>query len=128
MKRLIVVALAFGLAAAAGCGKRDTVETKIKTETDQSGQTVKTEAETAGRLPGGKIDTQNRIYIGVVKDYKAGESLKIETSDGKAESFDLNERSTATTVAPSVKVGSTVEVIVEQSKDQPKKLSVITRG
>jgi hypothetical protein len=128
MKKAWIVFLA--LAAAAGCNRNrtDKVETEVKTERDAAGNIVKTEAQAAGRQPGGaRIDAENRIYIGKVTKLEAGKSLEIVTEDGDSHTFDLKEKDTQVTVQPSVEIGRTVEVIIEKQKDQPKKLSVIPR-
>jgi hypothetical protein len=128
MKNACVVFLAIGLAAACNRGRTEKVETEIETERDAAGNTVKTEAEEAGRLPGGgKIDVENKIYIGTVTEYEAGKRLKISSSDGESHSFDLAERDATVNVQPSVEQGKLVEVMIEKQKDQPKKISVMAR-
>lgn len=129
MKNACVVFLAMGLAAAAcSRGRTEKVETEIETERDAAGNTVKTEAEEAGRLPGGgKIDVENKIYIGTVTEYEAGRRLKISSSDGESHSFDLAESGATVNVQPSVEQGKLVEVMIEKQKDQPKKISVMAR-
>ena len=128
MRTAGIIFLALGLAAACHRGRNETVETEITTETDAAGNTVKTEAEAAGRLPGGaKIDVENKIYFGTVTEYKAGQHIKISSSDGESHSFDLNERDAKVSVQPSVEQGKLVEVMVETQKDRPKKISVVAR-
>ena len=129
MKVAIAVLLAaFALTACNRADRTREVETEIKTETDASGQVVKTEAEAVGRLPGGeKVEAENRMYIGTVTELEAGKRIEIKSTDGETQSFDLAERGTLVTVQPSVAKGQTVEVIVEKQKDQPKKISVIAR-
>jgi hypothetical protein len=128
MNKAWIVFLALALVAGCNRNRTEKVETEIKTERDAAGNIVKTEAEVAGRQPGGgRIDAENRIYIGKVTKLETGKRLEIVTSDGDSHSFDLNEKDTQVTVQPSVEIGRTVEVIIEKQKDQPKKLSVIPR-
>ena len=129
MKKTAILFLAFGVAAAGGCRDREQVETKIETETDRSGEIVRSEAEAAGRVPGGaEIDAEHKMFVGVVRAYKPGKSIEIETTDGDNQTFDLDERGTQVTIPASVKVGSKVEVLVDEQKDLPKKISVVPRA
>jgi len=128
MRTAGVVFLALGLAVACNRARDEKVETEIKTERDDHGNVVKTEAEAAGRMPGGaKIEVENKIYIGKVTQYEAGKKIEITSSDGDSQSFDLAERGAIVSVAPSVEPGQLVEVIVEEQKDRPKKISVVAR-
>ena len=121
----LVSALAVGCQRGRETGK---VETEIETKQDAQGNPIKTEAEAAGRLPGGgKIEVENKIYIGKVTRYEAGKKIEITSSDGDSHSFDLSERGATVSVQPSVEQGQLVEVIVEEQKDKPKKISVVAR-
>lgn len=126
MKKTAILFIAVSLATVGtACRQRDEVTTEIKSETDEAGNEVKTEAEAAGRLPGGQeIDAEQQMYRGVVKEIQAGQRVTVETTDGKNLSFDLDEKDTQINLSPSVKVGSKVQVLVQEEKDQPKKITI----
>jgi len=129
MKTTAILFAAIALAAGTACRDREQVKTEIKTETDRNGETVKTEAEAAGRLPGGQeIDVEQKMYRGSVKEIQSGERVTIETTDGEDVSFDLGEKNTIVSVAPSVKVGTKVQVMVTHEQDQPKKVTIAPLG
>jgi hypothetical protein len=64
------------------------------------------------------------MYRGTVKEIQAGEKVTIETVDGEDLSFDLGDRNTQVSLSPSVKVGSRVQVMVNQEQDHPKKITI----
>lgn len=126
MKKSAILFIALSLATVgAACRQRDEVKTEIRTETDEAGNTVKTEAEMAGRLPSGQeIDAEQQMYRGTIKEIQAGQRVTVETADGKDLSFDLDDGDTQVNLSPSVKVGTKVQVLVQQEQDQPKKITI----
>jgi hypothetical protein len=127
MKKATLLFVAVSLAGVGtACRDREEVKTEIKSETDATtGETVKTEAEAAGRLPSGQeIQAEQKMYRGTVKEIQAGEKVTIETVDGEDLSFDLGDRNTQVSLSPTVKVGSRVQVMVNQEQDQPKKITI----
>jgi hypothetical protein len=129
MKKTAILFAAIVLAAGTACRDRDEVKTEIKTETDRSGETVKSESEAAGRLPSGQeIDVEQKMYRGTVKEIQSGDRITVETTDGEDVSFDLGGKNTQVNVSPSVKVGSKVQVMVTQEQDQPKKITIAPLG
>jgi hypothetical protein len=128
MRTLLLGVLAMGVGLTLGC--RDTktakTETKVQTETDAAGQPIETHAETAGRVPDmGTVKARQDEYIGVVSTFTPGKTLEVKMPDGAVRKFDLNDSKKPTTVEPSVKVGSKVEVLVEKDKGQAPRIHVV---
>jgi hypothetical protein len=134
MKKFFMGALAITVASTLGAcqGQRGQetkkVDTKTHSETTQGGETVEKETDTASRVPGdnklGKTDSEHNEYVGVVTKFNAGKSLTIKGADGETHSFDLNDRNSSTTVAPSIKNGSKVQVTVDKTEGQPQTVKI----
>jgi hypothetical protein len=122
---LFVLALSVAGGACNRASETETVESKVKTEVDASGQSIETESEVAGRIPGqGEVNIETKTYLGDVTEYTAGKSLKVKMSDGETQSFDLDDDDVRAVVETSVKVGSKVEVVVEKEKGKPTHIMV----
>lgn len=71
----------------------------------------------------GTTKTKDHIVVGIVKEYQAGEKLKVLVGK-KTQSFDLDEKDVNTTVDPSVAVGSKVKIIETKDANGIKTLTV----
>ncbi len=71
----------------------------------------------------GTMKSKDHIVVGVVKEYRAGEKLKVLVGK-KTHSFDLDEKKVSTTVDPAVAVGTKVKVIESKDANGNKTLTV----
>jgi hypothetical protein len=85
------------------------------------GDTSSSESQTGHSPRSGKMVTKE--YIGTVKEYQAGDKLKITTDKGD-ESFDLNKTDMRTMVDPGLAVGNRVRVTVKTDEQGVKTMSV----
>ena len=88
----------------------------------QTNPTEKTN-ETKITTSDGTMKYKDHTVVGTVKEYEAGKKIKVLVGK-KTKSFSLDSKSVATTVDPSVAVGSKVKVIESKTADGMKTLSV----
>ena len=71
----------------------------------------------------GTTKAKTHTVVGTVKEYEAGKSIKVLVGK-KTKSFSLDSTSVATTVDPSVAVGSKVKIIESKSTEGTKTLKI----
>ncbi len=71
----------------------------------------------------GTMKSKSHTVVGTVKEYEAGKKLKVLVGK-KTRSFALDSKSVATTVDPSVVVGSKVKVVESKNAEGVKTLTV----
>ncbi len=71
----------------------------------------------------GTMKTKSHTVVGTVKEFEAGKKLKVLVGK-KTRTFALDSKSVATTVDPSVAVGSKVKVVESKNPEGVKTLTV----
>jgi hypothetical protein len=73
--------------------------------------------------PDGKATSKTQSYLGTVKEFEAGKSIKVQLGK-KTRSFSLDSKSVITTVDPAIAVGSKVKVVQTTDTNGNKTLTV----
>jgi hypothetical protein len=73
----------------------------------------------------GTYKSKSHVVTGIVKDFKPGESLSVNTANDKTRKFDLDDKEVMTTIDSNVTIGSQVKV-VESTDENGKKMLTVT--
>jgi hypothetical protein len=127
MKIAVTLMSVAGLTLGLGCSpKPETMSEKVetKTETMATGEIATQTTTVEQETPTGTIDKAQETYVGVVTEFKAGDSLEVKLLNGETENFDLDDKDVAVEIGPSVRVGSKVEVTVNKYEGDKRQIRV----
>ncbi len=119
MKRITgaAIAVCFAIGASAGAQTNATAPEKVHSET-----------KTKQTGPGPNVKTKTETVVGTVKEYKAGEKIKISGPGDKTYTFDLDEKGEAARVEGNIVVGQTAKVVYHKADDGSERVMVISEA
>jgi hypothetical protein len=128
--KCLSVLFAVALLAGVGCSTNDRNRTAADRSTADrdtaADRSSKTTTETTRKTAEGTEKVTTETYVGEVREYNLGKSIKISTPGHlkKTHTFDLNDKDLTVNVSPNIKIGSRVK-ISEQKDDNGHKVITI---
>lgn len=112
------IAVCFAIGASAGA----------QTNSTAPQEKVHSETKTKQTGPGPNVKTKTETVVGTVKEYKAGEKIKISGPGDKTYTFDLDEKDEVARVEGNIAVGQMARVVYHKADDGSEIVTVISEA